>query len=178
MKKKETSSDISQHKGSTWHLNPYFKVPLEFCSEQWIRRNTLWTNVIERENITNTADKYNWLCLSRQRCFVLPVWRGSHQQGAMSKAKLSLHSWDRLAPWSCGIVGKYLQPSHGNKTAPCQVSDLGVSDMDLNSQEGQCSHRKGLSPVSFTPLSLSVAVKKKTHTHKHSHCLWSHSMSL
>lgn len=77
----------------------------------------------------------------------------------MSKAKLSLHSWDRLAPWSCGIVGKYLQPSHGNKTAPCQVSDLGVSDMDLNSQEGQCSHRKGLSPVSFTPLSLSVAVK-------------------
>lgn len=58
------------------------------------------------------------------------LWHSSDRGDVLWKAKVSLCSLDRLAPRPCGIVGKYLQPSHGNEIAPRQVCDLGVPDMD------------------------------------------------
>lgn len=49
------------------------------------------------------------------------------------KDKLSLCSWDRLVPCHCGIVGKYLQLSHGNKIASCRGLDLCVTDISPKS---------------------------------------------
>ena len=58
------------------------------------------------------------------------LWHSSDWGDVLWKAKVSLCSLDRLAPRPCGIVGKYLQLSHGNEIAPRQVCDLGVPDLD------------------------------------------------
>ena len=76
----------------------------------------------------------------------------SDQGDMMWKAKVSLRSWDRVAPWPCGIVGKYLQPSHGNEIAPCQVCEPGVTDMDLTGA------RSPLRPRGTFCLSLSLSL--------------------
>lgn len=56
-----------------------------------------------------------------------------HWWDLMWKAKLSLCSLDSLDPWPHGIVGKYLQLSHGNKIASCRGLDPRVTDIRFQS---------------------------------------------
>lgn len=54
-------------------------------------------------------------------------------------------------------MGKYLQPSHGNEIAPCQVCDLGVADMDL-------TRTRSLLGPKGTSLFLFLSLQNHTNT--------------
>lgn len=104
--------------------NCYSDLYIEHTWKHWNKMLNIWNPCFSRNlfNCGITWRKLN-LSLSFSCSPVLQNW-----WDLMWKDKLSLCSWDRKVPRHCGIVGKYLQLSHGNKIAWCRGLDLWVTD--------------------------------------------------